>query len=142
MPAGPGARGGERSAPPHRRPARTVDGVPDERSESRLLLDQLRSTLERLTTLAGRTPDLAQSAAQMLGVPAVPAPGRLAAEQVAAVAGAVRAQRSSVAALRASLDAFEQQLAVLEELLEPLESLSRTWASVEHRLTGWAGRPG
>jgi hypothetical protein len=72
----------------------------------------------------------------MLGVPAVPMPGGLAESQVAAITGAIRAQRSGIANMRANLDAYEQQLVVMEQLLEPLEAMTRTWAETEKKITG------
>ncbi len=94
------------------------------------LLTQLWTTMERLGAAAGQMP------AQMLGVPPVPMPGGLAAGQVAAIVGAIRAQRSSITTMRTSLDAYEQQLVVMEQLLEPLETMTRTWAQTEKRITG------
>ena len=97
------------------------------------LLSQLRTTLERMSQIPGM--GMAQTA-QMFGVPPVPMPGGLAAGQVAAIVGAIRAQRASIATMRTSLDAFEQQLIVLEQLMEPLESMTKTWAQTEKRITG------
>ena len=97
------------------------------------LLVQFRETMERLGAVAGQMPGMT---AQMLGMPAVPMPGGLAAGQVAAIVGAIRAQRSSITTMRASLDAFEQQLKVLEELMEPLETMTKSWAQAEKRISG------
>jgi hypothetical protein len=97
------------------------------------LLTQLRTTLERLGAAAGQMPGMTP---QMFGMPTVPMPGGLAAGQVAAIVGAIRAQRSSIATMRTSLDAFEQQLIVLEQLMEPLEAMTTSWAQAERRITG------
>ena len=93
------------------------------------LFKQFWSTMERMGMTAGRMP-------QMLGMPSVPLPGGLAESQVAAIVGAIRAQRSGIANMRATLDAYEQQLVVMEQLLEPLESMTRTWAQAEKKITG------
>ena len=100
------------------------------------LLAQLRGALEQLNAVAARVPGVAQAAARLPVVPPITAPGRITAAQIAAMVGAVRAQRSAMQALRTSLDAFEQQLEVFERLLEPLESLSQAWAQLERRVTG------
>ncbi len=102
------------------------------------LLTQLRVTLERLGALAGQMPGIgmARTTAQSLGLPVPPMPGGLAAGQVAAIVGAIRAQRSSVTTMRTSLDAYEQQLVVLEQLLEPLETMTNSWAQAERGITG------
>lgn len=98
------------------------------------LLTQLRVTLERLG--AATMPGMARTTAQSLGLPVPPMPGGLAAGQVAAIVGAIRAQRSSVTTMRTSLDAYEQQLVVLEQLLEPLETMTKSWAQAERAITG------
>ena len=59
----------------------------------------------------GRGADAAMTG-QTLRMPTVPMPGGLAAGQISAIAGAIRAQRSGIATMRANLDAYEQQLAV------------------------------
>jgi hypothetical protein len=103
------------------------------------LLAQLRATLERFGVAAGQMPGMPKGTAQMFGMPAmpkVPLPGGLAAGQVAAIVGAIRAQRSTVESMRTSLDAYEQQLLVLEQLLEPLETMTNTWAEAERGITG------
>jgi hypothetical protein len=100
------------------------------------LLTQLRVTLERLGAVAGQMPGMARTTAQSLGLPVAPMPGGLAAGQVAAIVGAIRAQRSTVDAMRTSLDAYEQQLVVLEQLLEPLEAMTKSWAQAERGITG------
>jgi len=97
------------------------------------LLAQFRETMEKLGAVAGQMPGMT---AQMLGMPTVPMPGGLAAGQVAAIVGAIRAQRSSMATMRASLDAYEQQLKVLEDLMEPLEKMTKNWAQAEKSITG------
>jgi hypothetical protein len=56
--------------------------------------------------------------------------------QVAAIVGAIRAQRSGITNMRANLDAYEQQLVVMEQLMEPLEAMTRTWAETEKKITG------
>ena len=94
------------------------------------LFKQFWSTMERMGMTAGKMP------AQMLGMPAVPMPGGLAESQVAAIVGAIRAQRSGIANMRANLDAYEQQLVVMEQLMEPLEAMTRTWAETEKKITG------
>jgi hypothetical protein len=94
------------------------------------LFKQFWSTMERMGMAAGKMP------AQMLGMPSVPLPGGLAESQVAAIVGAIRAQRSGIANMRATLDAYEQQLVVMEQLLEPLEAMTRTWAQAEKKITG------
>lgn len=97
------------------------------------LMAQFRETLERLGAVAGQMPGVT---AQMLGMPTVPMPGGLAAGQVSAIVGAIRAQRSSITTMRTSLDAYEQQLKVLEELMGPLETMTKSWAHAEKRITG------
>ena len=94
------------------------------------LFKQFWSTMERMGMTAGKMP------AQMLGMPMVPMPGGLAEAQVAAIVGAIRAQRSGITNMRANLDAYEQQLVVMEQLLEPLEAMTRTWAETEKKITG------
>jgi hypothetical protein len=105
------------------------DGMADE-NPSQDLFKQFWSTMERMGMTAGKVP------AQMLGMPAVPMPGGLAEAQVAAIVGAIRAQRSGITNMRANLDAYEQQLVVMEQLLEPLEAMTRTWAETEKKITG------
>ena len=101
--------------------------APDEQpNPSQDMLKQLWSTMERFGMAAGKMP------AQMLGMPTVPMPGGLAESQVAAIVGAIRAQRSGITNMRANLDAYEQQLVVMEQLLEPLEAMTRSWGC-------WAG---
>jgi hypothetical protein len=97
------------------------------------LLNQLWTTMERLGAAAGQMP---ATTAKMMGMPTVPMPGGLAAGQIAAIAGAIRAQRSGIANMRANLDAYEQQLVVMEQMLEPLEEMTKTWADAEKRITG------
>jgi hypothetical protein len=110
--------------------------APEDPQQPRLpqdLLAQFRETMERLGAAAGHVPGMT---AEMFGLPTVPMPGGLAAGQVAAIVGAIRAQRSSMETMRASLDAYEQQLAVLEQLLEPLEKVTKSWAQAEKHITG------
>ena len=97
------------------------------------LLNQLWSTMERLGAAAGQVPGMTAAA---MGMPTVPMPGGLAAGQIAAITGAIRAQRSGIATMRANLDAYEQQLVVMEQLLEPLEAMTRSWAQAEKKITG------
>jgi hypothetical protein len=105
--------------------------APDEQpNPSQDMLKQLWSTMERFGMAAGKMP------AQMLGMPTVPMPGGLAESQVAAIAGAIRAQRSGITNMRANLDAYEQQLVVMEQLIEPLEAMTHSWAQAEKKITG------
>ena len=97
------------------------------------LLNQLWTTMERLGAAAGHVPGVAAAG---LAMPSVPLPGGLAAGQVAAIVGGIRAQRSSIATMRANLDAYEQQLVVMEQLLEPLAQMTRSWAQAEKKITG------
>ena len=106
--------------------------APDEQpNPSQDMLKQLWSTMERFGMAAGKMP------AQMLGMPTVPMPGGLAESQVAAIVGAIRAQRSGITNMRANLDAYEQQLVVMEQLIEPLEAMTCSWPRPEedHGLT-------
>ena len=103
------------------------------RNQPQDLLNQLWTTMERLGAAAGQMPGMT---AKMLGMPTVPMPGGLAAGQMSAIAGAIRAQRSGIATMRANLDAYEQQLVVMEQMLEPLEEMTRSWAEAEKRITG------
>jgi hypothetical protein len=118
-------------------PAITGDdvGMADEKrsNQPQDLLNQLWTTMERLGAAAGQMPAMT---GQMLRMPTVPMPGGLAAGQISAIAGAIRAQRSGIATMRANLDAYEQQLAVMEQLMEPLEEMTKSWAQAEKRITG------
>jgi hypothetical protein len=116
-------------APARGPPTGEDDGMADE-NPSQDLFKQFWSTMERMGMTAGKMP------AQMLGMPTVPMPGGLAESQVAAIVGAIRAQRSGITNMRANLDAYEQQLVVMEQLLEPLEAMTRTWAETEKKITG------
>ena len=110
-------------------------GMADEKrsNQPQDLLNQLWTTMERLGAAAGQMPG---ATAKMMGLPTVPMPGGLAAGQIAAIAGAIRAQRSGIATMRANLDAYEQQLLVMEQMLGPLEEITKSWAEAEKRITG------
>ncbi|HEY3262386.1 MAG TPA: hypothetical protein VGJ95_19320 [Pseudonocardiaceae bacterium] len=100
------------------------------------LLSQLRGALDRLNSMVWQVPGVAPAGGPSVGLPSIPTPGSISAAQVAAIAGAIRAQRGAIESLRTGLDAFEQQLEVLERLLEPLESMTQAWAQLERRFTG------
>ena len=115
-------------------------GAPDPAGPADLT-GQLRAVVERVNAIASWVPGVEQleravggAVPELPELPHLPAPGALTATQVAAVASAVRAQRTTIEATRATLDAFEQQLLVLEELLGPFETFSRAWAELEQRL--------